>query len=407
MRLSHPFRSLALAAGSLLLAAAAAAAPASAPKNLLANPGFEKRLPGADWMPAGWDTSDAGLETVFFGRDTFEVHGGKYSVNVANTSTLYVMGHNWNQSLLVGPETWGKTAVLTVWTRANGLQGRAYLLLQAYRDTISKMSVIWGVDRDEAQRRLGISKVNDPLRDLGWQRTVFEDATTGWVKREARIVVGRGTDILFVRCGMLGTGQVLFDDASLTLEPTPVARAPLPVRNLLVDPSFESGAAAWEWSIPPFEGARIDRDTTVAHTGRTSMLLSNFGDGVVTARMGMCQPLRAVGLRGKRVRISGWLRADSLTSPAYVSVAAHTPHDVVRSGTTGQYTGTFDWTQTATELDVPRDAETLWAWLVVNAPGYGRLWMDDASLEVLGPATETPRPSARSETPAKAGPRKR
>jgi hypothetical protein len=388
MRLPDPNRALALAACSIALATAALAAPAAAPKNLLANPGFEKRLPGADWMPAGWDTSDAGLETVFFGRDSFDVHGGKYSVNVANTSTLYAMGHNWNQSLLVGPETWGKTAVLSVWTKSNGQQGRAYLLLQAYRDTISKMSVIWGVDRDEAQRRLGISKVNDPLRDVGWQRTVFEEQTTGWVRREARIVIGRGANIVFVRCGLIGTGQVLFDDASLTLEPGPAAVAPVPKgRNVLVDPSFENGATAWEWSIPPFEGARIDRDTTVAHSGRTSMLLSHFNNGVVSSRMGMCQTFSAAGLRGQRVRIGGWMRGDSLTGPAYVMVAAHTPELVARSGTTGQYTGTFDWTYTETEFDVPKDAEVIWAWMVVNAPAYGRLWFDDASLEVIGPSS--------------------
>jgi hypothetical protein len=405
MRLPHPIRALALTACSLALATAAFAAPAGAPKNLLANPGFEKRLPGTDWMPAGWDTSDAGLETVFFGRDSFDVHGGKYSVNVANTSTLFVMGHNWNQSLLVGPETWGKTAVLSVWTRSNGLQGRAYILLQAYRDTISKMSVIWGVSRDEAQRRLGISKVNDPLRDLGWQRTVFEDPATGWVRREARIVIGRGTNILFVRCGMLGTGQVLFDDASLTLEPGPAAAAPVPPgRNVLTDPSFENGANAWEWSIPPFEGARIDRDTTVAHSGRTSMFLSHFNDGVVSARMGMCQPLRAAGLRGKHVRVGGWLRADSLTSQAYVMVAAHTPETVARSGTTGQFTGSFDWTYTSTEFDVPQDAEVIWVWLVLNAPAYGRLWFDDASLEVIGPSTPAAPPKKPAPKPGTAKP---
>lgn len=396
MRLPHPIRVLAPAACALALATAVFAAPATAPKNLLANPGFEKRLPGTDWMPAGWDTSDAGIETVFFGRDSFEVHGGKFSVNIANTSTLYVMGHNWNQTLLVGPETWGRTAVLSVWTRSNGQQGRAYVLLQAYQDTISKMSVIWGVGRDEAQRRLGIAKVNDPLRDLGWKRTVWEDASTGWVRREARILIGRGTNVLFVRCGLLGTGQVLFDDASLTLESTPAPPPPPPAgRNVLADPSFENGANEWEWSIPPFEGARIDRDTTVAHDGRTSMLLSHFNDGVVSTRMGLCQTFSAVGLRGKRVKIGGWLRGDSLTSPAYVSIAAHTPTRVVKSGTTGQYTGSFDWTYTETEFDVPADAEVIWAWLVASAPSYGRLWFDDAKVEVVGPSsTPSPPPAA-------------
>jgi hypothetical protein len=388
MRPSSILRALVCSTFAIALAhsVASAVTPAAGPRNLLANPGFEKRRPATEWMPADWDTSDSGLETVFFGRDSFMVHGGKFSVSVANTSTLFPMGHNWNQALLVGPETWGKTAVFSVWTRSNGLQGRAYLLLQAYRDTISKQAMIWGVNREEAAHRLGIMKTADPLRDLGWRRLQFEDAQTDWVRREARVRVGVGTNVIFVRCGILGTGQVLFDDASLTLVPSPPAPPVVAGQNLLLDPGFEAGGLDWEWSTPPFEGARVERDTTVAHTGRVSMLCSNFRDGLVPARMGACQPLRATQLRGKRVRIGAWFRADSLMNPVYVLVAAHTPSSMKQSGTTEQLAGTFDWKFTATELDVPDDAEELWAWLVVNAPAYGKLWMDDAVLEVVGPA---------------------
>ncbi len=388
MRLSSLIRVLALAA----LAPALAQAPASAApsRNLLANPGFEQRQAGSDWMPAAWDTSNAGLETVFFGRDTFMVHGGNYSVNVANTSTLYWMGHNWSQTILVGREAWGKTAVFSVWTRTNGLQGRAYILAQAYRDTVTKMAQIWGVARDEALSRLGLNPLSDPLRDFGWQRIQFEDPRTDWVRREARIIVRPGTNVLFVRCGLLGTGQVLYDDASLTLEPTAPEPAIAPGVNVLADPGFEDGALAWEWSIPPFEGARIEPDTTVAHSGRVSMKCSRLEDGVVSARAGVCQPVRADALRGKRVRISGWFRGDSLTAGAFVLVASHTIQDKQVSGTTQQLTGTFDWTYTSTEFDVPEDAALIWAWMMLNAPVHGTLWIDDASLEILGPSESKP-----------------
>ena len=67
------------------------ASPAVRPRNLLRNPGFEQGLEGHAWMPAGWDTSQSGLPTVFFGRDTFMVHSGKYAVNIANLSTVYPM----------------------------------------------------------------------------------------------------------------------------------------------------------------------------------------------------------------------------------------------------------------------------------------------------------------------------
>lgn len=401
MRLSSPLRAFAFTVLAAALAHAPAnAAPArAAARNLLANPGFEQRLPLSEWMPAAWDTSRAGLETVFFGRDSFLVRTGRYCVNVANTSTLYWMGHNWSQTVLVGREAWGKTAVFSVWTRSNGQQGRAYLLAQAYRDTVSKMAVIWGVPRDEALGRLGLNPMTDPYRDLGWQRTQFEDTQTDWVRREARIIVRPGTNVIFVRCGLLGTGQVLFDDASLTLEPTPAAAPVAAGRNVLADPGFEGGALAWEWAIPPFEGARIERDTTVARSGRTSMLCARMNDGVVSARAGMCQPLRADALRGKRVRIGGWFRGDSLTSPAFVLVSSNSVREKQQSGTTDQLTGTFDWKYTSTEFDVPEDADIIWAWMMLNAPVQGRLWIDDASLEVVGPSSSKRVPAAQGKKP--------
>src|SRR5262249_27348658 len=140
-----PSLSIALAGACIVTLAAvmATALPArgyAAERNLLVNPGFEDVMTGHPWMPAGWDTSASGLPTSFFGRDTFLVPSGHYAANVANISTFLPISHNWSQSVEVGREVWGKDAVFSVWTRSNGVEGRAYCLLQAYRDTISKMA---------------------------------------------------------------------------------------------------------------------------------------------------------------------------------------------------------------------------------------------------------------------------
>src|SRR5258706_4113383 len=55
-------------------------------RSLLQNPDFERGMPTHAWMPSGWDTSTADLPTVFFGRDSFIVHGGKWAVHIANMS---------------------------------------------------------------------------------------------------------------------------------------------------------------------------------------------------------------------------------------------------------------------------------------------------------------------------------
>jgi hypothetical protein len=367
---------------------ARAAAPA---KSLLQNGDFERTLAGHPWMPAGWDTSLADLPTVFFGRDTFLVHTGHWAVNVANMSAAYPMGHNWSQTLLVGKETWGKTATLKVWTRNNGVDGRAYLLLQAYSDTASKMARIWGVDHDEALKRMGIGKIDDPLMDLAWKRVWFEEPLTEWVEREAKVQVPPGTNVIFVRCGLSGTGQVVFDDASLTLSagmpPAKVAKG----QNLFADPGFEARDMVWDIALPPYEGAKVTIDTTVAHGGRASVRLTEFWNGLVETRIGVGQPFDARALRGQRVRLSGWFKGDSLKGIAYVKVFAQGLQSrVTQSPGAEMLSNTWDWQQLSIEFNIPDDAVIVWANLQAQAPARGTVWIDDASFEVLGPVPPPP-----------------
>lgn len=377
----------------VLLTAAAAHA---ASKNLLLNPGFEDPLEGHPWMPAGWDTSVSGLPTTFFGRDTFLVHGGRYCVNVANISTVLPMAHNWSQSVLVGKEAWNKDVLFTVWTRSNGVEGRAYCLLQAYRDTISKMAKVWGVPRDEAQERLHINKVDDPLLDFGWKREVFSDPQTDWVKRELRVYCPPGVNMLFVRCGVYGTGQLLVDDASLTLEPP---RAAPPLRtgtNLLADAGFEGDWSAWELGLPPFAGLHLEPDSTVAHSGKVSALLEFVHEpgapaAPITTRIGICQPVANRNFGGKRVRLSAWCRTDSLDTVAYLKIFAHGQSGAVQGIASEQYSQNTPWTHTTQELDLPPDTYEVWAWCQYDGPAKGRVWWDDVSLEVLGPVPPKPK----------------
>lgn len=400
-----PIRSALVAIALVLSASAAVCAPRAAapaaPRNLLSDPDFERSLIGHDWMPTAWDTSEAGLSTVFFGRDSLSAHSGRFGVNIANTSGLWPMGHNWSQTLLVGRDTWGKQATFSVWTKTAGLQGRAYLLLQAYADTVTKMSRIWDVERDDALRRLGLVRISDPAMNQAWDREQFEDMETGWVRRQARCVIPPGTNVIFVRAGMFGVGTLMIDDASLTLAPAPRATPVAVGQNLFADPGFEAGGDAWEWNVPPFEGARMERDTVKAHTGRVSIHCWNMNNGMSNTRMGVCQPFPGALLAGKHVKISGWFRADSLTGGAYVKVWVDRPGGSLSSPTRELASDTYDWRYLETEFDVPDDAVQVWPWLVFGAPARGEVWMDDASFVVTGPATGTAAPAPpRTAAPA-------
>jgi len=364
----------------------ASAKTAAAPKNLLKNPGFEQGVPDHPWMAAAWDTFQSGLATVFFGRDTMVAHSGRWSVSVANLSTYVPMFHNWSQTLVVGREMQGKDVTFSVWTKSIGMQGRAYILVQAYRDTVGKMSRVWDVDRDTARGRLKMSKSDDPLVNLGWDRQYFSESETDWVRREVRIFVPPTVNILVVRCGIFGVGQVMFDDASLTASP---ARPPEPVAlktNLLKDPGFEENGDSWEYSLPPYEGLTVERDTTVFHSGHASIRMNGGDQGPVSTRAGVCQVIANRGLSGKRIRLSGWVKTDSLLGQAYIKVYCSTVDGDVHEPTPAQFGMNTDWTQTVMEVDCPPGTYMVWGWFLFNCPASGKLYYDDVSMEVLGTA---------------------
>ena len=356
-------------------------------RNLLVNPGFEDGMKGSSWMPAGWDTSRANLPTVLFTRDQFNVHGGKYAVSVASASGLYYMAHNWSQTVLVGPESWNKDAVFSVWTRSSGVEGRAYVVLQAYRDTISKMAKVWGMDRLDAGQKLGINAIDDPLVDLGWKRAFFPEPETDWVRREVRVFVPPSVSVLFVRCGVIGTGQLVIDDASLTLEPAQPAPEIAPHANLLVDPGFEGDGGAWEYSLPPYPTMKAERDTTIAHSGKASLNLTCGGDvGIIQAQSGVCQVVCNRNLGGKHIKLSGFMKTDTLQGSAYVKVYCHSLKGVDQMGSVAPLSGTTPWSPMTAEMDLPADTYEVWVWFAFNGPAVGRVQVDDASLEVVGPA---------------------
>ncbi|HEY6865982.1 MAG TPA: hypothetical protein VI792_01930 [Candidatus Eisenbacteria bacterium] len=393
---SRPARLLALSSLVLLaLAAGRAGAAAPAGRNLLDNPGFEQPLGNHPWMPAAWDTSVSGLMSVFFGRDTFMVHSGRYSVTIANLSTRYPMAHNWSQGLLVDRSWWGKDAVFSMWTRSNGLQGRAFVRAAVYRDSISKMAKIWGMSRSRAADSLNIKVVDDPMLELGWRYAYFVDAETDWVRREVRLYIPPTTNFLRLSAGLSGTGQVLYDDASLTLEPAQPAAALKPHVNLLADPGFEGDGTAWEYSMPPFEGVHVDRDTTLAHTGRACIHMEDEGQGLNLTATGACQAIVNRSLSGKRVRVTGWIKTDSLRGIANVAVFFKTLHGPEHPVPT-LYSNTHDWMQISVEGDAPPDTYEAWVWFMYQSPAAGRVYFDDCSFEVLGPASKPPPPPHKS-----------
>ena len=366
-------------------AAPAASAPAKSAANLLSNPGFEE---GGLFSPSDWDTTVAGVPTVLFFWDSETRHGGGRSASLINAGDVMPVWHNWNKMMFHAGRFAGKDLELTVWVRSDQMDGgRGYVMLQAYRDTVINQAHDEGITRDQARTKMGYKYADDPQLELGWARQYFSGNVGEWTPKKVRLYIPPTTNLVVVRLGIYGPGQVWFDDAQLVA--LPAAPSALPTgKNLLANPGFEQPFDDWEFSMPPTAGAYILPDSQFVHGGRFSARLTSATRPGFQTYMNACQVFNARGLSGKRVRMSGWVKLEDLFDSAYLSVYATGLYGVEGSLAGDALTGTQDWTFYSVDFDVPKDTYTVWARAGYSA-GPGKVWWDDLKFEVLGPTPKS------------------
>lgn len=384
---ASPLALLLFALCALAPAAATAAAGAPARANLLPNPGFED---GGLFNPSDWDTTVAGVPTVLFYWDGDVKRSGARSASVINAGDAVPVWHNWNHMILHAGHLVGRDLELTAWVRSAQMNGgRGYIMVQAYRDTVMNKARDEGITRDAARQAMGYKFADDPQLELGWARQYFSAELDEWTPLKVRLFIPPTTNLVLVRFGIYGSGQVWFDDAQLVA--LPPATTPLPLgKNLLANPGFERPLDDWEFSMPPSVGATVTLDSTVAHSGRYSALYQSPERAAFQTYMNTCQVFNARNLSGRRVRMSGWVKTEDLIDSAYLNVYATGLYGVAGSLAGDALTGTNDWTFYSVEFDVPKDTYTVWARAGYQA-GPGKVWWDDLKFEVLG---ATPRATA-------------
>lgn len=364
---------------------AAAQGAGKAVTNLLGNPGFDE---GGLFNPTDWDTTLAGVPTVLFYWDAETRRSGTRSASVINAGDAIPVWHNWNQMIFHAGRFAGRDLELTVWVRSSQMDGgRGYVMLQAYRDTVINLARDEGITRDQARLKMGFKYADDPQLETGWARQYFTADLEEWTQKKVRLHVPQTTNLIVVRCGIYGSGQVWFDDAQLAI--VPPAPMPLPVgKNLLANPGLERPIDEWEFSMPPTPGAFIVTDSTVKHGGRTSARFSSATRPAFQTYMNACQVFNARHLSGKRVRMTGWAKLEDVIDSAYLSIYATGGYGVDGSLAGDALSGTRDWTFYSVEFDVPKDTYTVWARAGYQA-GPGKVWWDDLKFEVLGPASKS------------------
>ena len=122
-------------------------------------------------------------------------------------------------------------------------------------------------------------------------------------------------------------------------------------------------------------------DSVVRHGGNNSAAVG-CAQGNCQGFSTMMQTIRADPFRGRRVRLTAWVKASNAAmANMWMRVDGAGAMLVLDNMQNRRAHGTFDWRQQQIVLDVPDIAFTLNYGLMVA--GNGQAWVDDVALEVV------------------------
>lgn len=141
-------------------------------------------------------------------------------------------------------------------------------------------------------------------------------------------------------------------------------------------------------------------DRAVAHGGQGSASLKSTAPK--TSGFGtLMQTFSADMFHGKRVRLSGYVRANEVSDWAGLWMRVDGPRGEPLGFDNMQdraVKGTSEWTKYAVVLDVPETAEAIAFGLLLT--GRGQVWMDDLKFEVVSKDVPTTGPKKARTLPA-------
>ena len=191
--------------------------------------------------------------------------------------------------------------------------------------------------------------------------------------------------------GSAASFTILREGAEQTLDLTIPAISLTRLANLDFEDAFGEGAGT---SIGGMDfgrwmggqAATIETDTETVHSGNAAGVLRMSAEQEMAT---YANEFPADALVGKRVKMSAWLKGDNIGRMArFYASASEDGRGRRGRGGWGRggdaLEGSFDWQQVSAEFNVRENSDVQFG---VFAMGGGTLWIDDVSLEVLGPAT--------------------
>jgi hypothetical protein len=155
--------------------------------------------------------------------------------------------------------------------------------------------------------------------------------------------------------------------------------------NNFPDRPFNEVPRGWQAvHVTPF---RIGYDVNVKHGGDTSAWIEQESNTPPEKGVVLSQSFSPQNYRGKRVRLTGYVKAENVTGDAQIQFKADETALFVGNPERGPIQGTTDWQSYSVTLEVPPDAIALQ--LGVMLRGAGKIWIDDFSLQIIEPVAGT------------------
>jgi len=148
-------------------------------------------------------------------------------------------------------------------------------------------------------------------------------------------------------------------------------------------------APGWTATGSPSYQAALDGN--VRHTGASSLVL-RLREGQPPGSFAVRQRVKADAYRGKRVQLSGWLKADRAEGGAALWLRVDMANgdyilDNMLDLTASDAAAKSGWTRISLVADVPRDAAGIS--FGVRMKGAHEVWADDLGLKVVSNAVAT------------------
>lgn len=140
-------------------------------------------------------------------------------------------------------------------------------------------------------------------------------------------------------------------------------------------------APAWQIYGPISDQFVIEIDEEFHHSGTASASIKSIVALPNSSGM-IAQAIKADDYRGKRVRLSGYVKTQDVTTVAWLFLRAEGPmnYGIDKSP---RIIGTTEWTKHEIVLDIPNSAADIA--FGAGLQGAGQIWVDDFQFEIVSP----------------------